>query len=176
MRVPVSLVLMCSWHRQIMDGLDAPNPNWIGVVRGSSEDTLINVRVGAHLGMPFGVVGDAVDQFIAELNAHLIVMDRAIPAKAELSANQLDAVLRLCAWAHAKWVRIHPFINGNGRTARLWANFIAMRYGIPPFVTLRPRPGSDAYTAAAIAALRDDDWTASVPMMHDLYFAYVRSL
>jgi Fic family protein len=53
-------------------------------------------------------------------------------------------------------VRIHPFANGNGRTARLWANFIAMRYGLPPFVTLRPRPGDD-YGAAAAAAM-DGDW------------------
>jgi len=53
-------------------------------------------------------------------------------------------------------VRIHPFANGNGRSARLWANFIAMRYGLPPFVTLRPRPGND-YGAAAAAAM-DGNW------------------
>lgn len=51
--------------------------------------------------------------------------------------------------------RIHPFANGNGRTARLWANAIAMRFGLPPFVRIRPRPGG-AYGRAAAAAMTGD--------------------
>lgn len=50
-------------------------------------------------------------------------------------------------------MRIHPFANGNGRTARLWANAIAMRYGLPPFVRLRPRPDF-GYEAASGEAMR----------------------
>jgi Fic family protein len=53
-------------------------------------------------------------------------------------------------------VRIHPFANGNGRTAREWANWAAMRYGLPPFVRLRPRPKGLAYAAAAHASMRGD--------------------
>jgi hypothetical protein len=52
-------------------------------------------------------------------------------------------------------VRIHPFANGNGRTARLWANFLATRYGLPPFVRLRPRP-DDGYADAGINAMKGD--------------------
>jgi hypothetical protein len=36
--------------------------------------------------------------------------------------------------AHTRWVEIHPFVNGNGRTARMWANWILVRYGVPAFV------------------------------------------
>ena len=50
-------------------------------------------------------------------------------------------------------VRIHPFANGNGRTARLWANFLALRYGLPPFIRLRPRP-DDGYGDAGNEAMR----------------------
>ena len=50
---------------------------------------------------------------------------------------------------------MHPFANGNGRTARLLANAIALRYGLPPFVRLRPRPGL-GYPAAAEASMRGD--------------------
>ena len=46
----------------------------------------------------------------------------------------------LAGGAHAEWVRIHPFANGNGRTARLWANYLLVRYGLIPVVRLRPRP------------------------------------
>ena len=56
---------------------------------------------------------------------------------------------------HAEWVRIHPFANGNGRTAQLWANNIALRYGVPPFIRLRPRPNS-GYAAAGDKAMQGD--------------------
>lgn len=71
-------------------------------------------------------------------------------------------MIDLSAWAHAEWVRMHPFANGNGRTARIWANAILMRYGLPPAVRLRPRPGG-AYGLAGAAAM-EGDWrpTAAV--------------
>lgn len=58
-------------------------------------------------------------------------------------------MLTLCAYAHGEWIRIHPFANGNGRTARLWANWCALRYGVPPFVKLKPRPEGDLYATAS---------------------------
>jgi Fic family protein len=39
--------------------------------------------------------------------------------------------VKLAAQAHFKLVDIHPFIDGNGRTARLLMNFILMKYGYP---------------------------------------------
>lgn len=67
-------------------------------------------------------------------------LDNMIPPDTEPNADQTAAIVAVYAWAHAEWVRIHPFANGNGRTARLWANSLAMRYGLPPFAGLRPRP------------------------------------
>jgi len=66
----------------------------------------------------------------------------------ELDTDGLNAILELAAWAHAEWVRIHPFANGNGRTARLWANSIMLRYSLPPVVRLRPRPNGGYGDAA----------------------------
>ena len=39
--------------------------------------------------------------------------------------------VRFAAQAHFKLVDIHPFIDGNGRTARLLMNFVLMKYGYP---------------------------------------------
>jgi Fic family protein len=45
--------------------------------------------------------------------------------------------VELAALAHHRLVAIHPFIDGNGRTARLVMNLILMRSGYPPTVIQR---------------------------------------
>lgn len=42
-------------------------------------------------------------------------------------------IVRACL-LHGEFVKVHPFINGNGRTARLLLNFELMKYGYPPIV------------------------------------------
>lgn len=53
------------------------------------------------------------------------------------SQPQLHPV-SLAAAAHYKLVSIHPFIDGNGRTARLLMNCLLMMHGYPPAI-IRPR-------------------------------------
>jgi Fic family protein len=49
-------------------------------------------------------------------------------------------------------VRTHPFANGNGRTARLWAIWVAVRYGLP--ATVHPAQAPPAgQQAAAFASM-----------------------
>ena len=40
----------------------------------------------------------------------------------------------VAALLHAEFVKIHPFIDGNGRTARLLMNFETMKNGYPPII------------------------------------------
>lgn len=40
--------------------------------------------------------------------------------------------IELAAWTHAEFVRIHPFIDGNGRTSRQIMNYQLMIGGFPP--------------------------------------------
>jgi Fic family protein len=51
-------------------------------------------------------------------------------------AQALHPVER-AALAHHRLVAIHPFIDGNGRTARLLMNLLLMRDGYPPTIILR---------------------------------------
>ncbi|GHU07508.1 cell division protein Fic [Spirochaetia bacterium] len=46
------------------------------------------------------------------------------------------SIVELAAWIHYKIVYIHPFIDGNGRTARLLMNLILIQNGYPPAVIL----------------------------------------
>jgi len=54
-----------------------------------------------------------------------------------LAEEKHNNPIELAALAHHRLVAIHPFIDGNGRTARLVMNLILMRAGYPPTVIQR---------------------------------------
>ncbi|MBD5136939.1 MAG: Fic family protein [Lachnospiraceae bacterium] len=49
----------------------------------------------------------------------------------EMKSKELNTI-ELAAWTHAEFVRIHPFIDGNGRTSRLIMNYQLMVNGYLP--------------------------------------------
>lgn len=54
--------------------------------------------------------------------------------------------LELAAWTHAEFVRIHPFVDGNGRTSRLLMNYQLMAKGFLP-VSVDKEKRLDYYNA-----------------------------
>lgn len=52
-------------------------------------------------------------------------------------ANPTDHPVAQAAKAHFHLVSIHPFVDGNGRTARLVMNLILMKHGYPPTIILK---------------------------------------
>ncbi len=143
------------WHRAIMEGLTFEKPEMAGGYRGDAG-LPYNVRVGPNWGTPVEKVAIELRDFEGTLATLIARLDENMPVGAELNDKKIEAVLTACAWVHAEWVRIHPFVNGNGRIARIWANVIAMRYGLPPFVRLRPRPDGSQYAQAGAAAMQGD--------------------
>lgn len=151
------------WHRELYAEIAAPHPYYAGEVRDSDprfpELIGYEVRVGPSTGTRSAQVPAALADFQVSAQTVARTLDAAISARADPSTmrpQELHGVLTYCANLHGVWVRIHPFANGNGRTARLWANWAALRYGLPPFVRIRPRPAGDAYAAAAYASMRGD--------------------
>lgn len=59
--------------------------------------------------------------------------------------TNLNAI-ELAAWTHAEFVRIHPFIDGNGRTGRLPMNYQLMLHGFLP-VSVDKNTRLDYYNA-----------------------------
>lgn len=150
------------WQTIIMRGLKAQDKRFVGAFRGESGLENVAVRVGPNYGVDPADVAESLKQFEAKLQALVAELDGVLPPSQEPNADQLAAIVDLCAWAHSEWVRIHPFANGNGRTARLWANSLAMRYGLPPFIRLRPRPNASYGQAGAKAMKGDWKPTATV--------------
>ena len=154
------------WQRRFMQGLNG-EPRYVGAFRGEPGLERTGVRIGKYLGTPAASVSIELNRFQARLQAAVAQLDRTIREGKKLNTDECDAVIDICAWAHAEWVRIHPFANGNGRTARLWANFLAVRYGLPPFIRLRPRP-DDGYEEAGAQAMQGN-WKPAATVLRRMF-------
>jgi fido (protein-threonine AMPylation protein) len=152
-RARPTLALARMWHALMMKGLTVPKPQMVGRFRGETGLENCNVAIGKHRGVNSKMVVRTLAAFVTELQTRVAQLDRLVPSGAFPSGQQMAQVIDLAAWTHAEWVRIHAFANGNGRIARLWANFIVRRYGLPFFVRLRPRPGL-GYNEAGEMAMR----------------------
>ncbi len=159
------------WQSLLMKNLTVPDARFVGAFRGEPGLEKIQVRIDVHYGVDAAEVAEELAGFERKLHALLRELDAMLPIGQEPDADQLAAVVDLCAWVHAEWVRIHPFANGNGRTARLWANFIAMRYALPPFIRLRPRPNF-GYGDAGAKAMQGD-WKPTAVVFRRLLDAFL---
>jgi Fic/DOC family protein len=157
-----SLDLVREWHRQAMNGLDVPDTAYVGRFRGE-PGVHVDVSIGAAEGVAYQKVKAQLEDFERRMQSAVAALDGHYPDGAQLDTDAIAAVAELAGWAHAEWVRIHPFANGNGRTARMWANFLLQRFGLPPVMRLRPRPQGD-YTAAGARAMAGD-WRPTVTLI-----------
>lgn len=162
------------WQTLSMKDLKVPGARLLTAFRGEPGLENVQVRVGAHYGVDAAGVAGALAEFETKLRVLVAELDAILPSGNEPNADQLAAIVDLCAWVHAEWVRIHPFANGNGRTARLWANSIAMRYGLPPFIRLRPRPNS-GYAEAGAKAMQGD-WEPTAIVFRGLLDSFLAEL
>ena len=99
-----------------------------------------------------------VDAFFKDFNAKLNSLESSFPTDGSRppTFDEVSGVVELTAWAHGEWIQIHPFANGNGRTARLLANYVLIRFGFGPALTIRPRP-DQPYGATARASMKERD-------------------
>ncbi len=147
-----------NWHRVLYAGVPLPVSYYAGEVRDSDPrfPELIDyeVQVGRLRGVPAARVPGELETLQTRARNAIAGPDGAMPVRqTPATPLELRAVLLLAANLHGEWVRIHPFANGNGRIARLWVIWVAARYGLPPFIRLKPRPAGLPYAAAALASM-----------------------
>lgn len=157
-RDPPSFAMAQDWHRAVYAGVSLPVPYYAGEVRDSDRrfPELIDyeVQIGRLRGVPAARVPDELSDLETRARNAVIGPDGAIlVGRPPASPLELRSVLLLAANLHGESVRIHPFANGNGRIARLWVIWVAARYGLPPFIRLKPRPAGVSYAAAALASM-----------------------
>lgn len=163
---PLTAELVKRWHVQMYDGIPVPTEVYLGRFRGDSghpwlidaENGIIGGRRGVRSYMVFGAVEGLFERAQADIIA--LVLDESVSVKRDMEA------LRIAAYLHGEWVRIHPFVNGNGRTARLLVLWVLARFGIAPLLPVRPRP-ANPYGSVADASMAGD---------HEPFELYLRDL
>jgi len=156
-----TIALAQGWHRSVYASVQLPEPYYAGEIRDSDpqfpELVGYEVQVGGVLGTPSKDVPAELAQLETRIQTVCARLDAAIPGGGPPTDDvTLHAVVATCGYVHGEWVRIHPFANGNGRIARLWTTWIGLRYGLPPFIQIKPRPGGQPYAAAGAASMRGD--------------------
>ena len=124
----LDLATFADIHRAMFGGLF---PQFAGKLRGTAPDVYRNVT--------FGLVhrGTHADDVVQECTKLFVWVESAIVKLDELQhamdAEEFsDEVLKVAAYVHCRVVQIHPFVNGNGRTARVCIDYFAARYGFQP--------------------------------------------
>lgn len=113
-RHTVSEVLIRSLQQLVVKETD---PHWAGKYRDSN----VIITGSDHTPPDASTVSGMMADLIKWVNAH----------KRKLHPLELSALL------HHKFVYIHPFFDGNGRTARLLMNLILMQKGYPLVMILK---------------------------------------
>lgn len=89
--------------------------------------------------------------------------------------------IELAAWTHAEFVRIHPFLDGNGRTSRLLMNYQLLSRGFLP-VSIAKENRLNYYNALDLYAThgKPDDFVEMLAVLEekqlDKYLAHTQEL
>jgi hypothetical protein len=165
---------LCRWHARLYTGCEVPVAGYVGHFRGDpTVPELIGYEVGLgprlkdgnleKMGVWARLVSNEMGAVLAGLNAVFAELDVRLPVgKPPTTPDEILAMISFAALAHGECLRVHPFANGNGRIARLLVAFICLRYGLPMFLHVKPRPESDDYIRASRDSMgRPPDFAAN---------------
>jgi hypothetical protein len=165
------------WHQRMLEGVEVPSDAYRGGYRGESHPDLRNYAVAVQgiPAVPPKDVSGQLTKLMTWLRNEIRALDRMNDvisrAEGDRKKRQLELdkeVVRVAAGLHGEWVRIHPFVNGNGRTARMWVLWVTSRYGLRPLLPLRPRP-SAPYGDVARASLATGEHSTTTTYLLQLY-------
>lgn len=110
-------------------------PFWKDAITSEGQSTRSQIKIGEYKEFPNSVIqanGEifeyASPQETPILMAELLQWYNDEVTKGEFSAIELAALL------HYRYIRIHPFDDGNGRVARLLVNYVLYYNDLPPVI------------------------------------------
>lgn len=112
----------------------------------------IEVNVSDHLPPKYYLLPQIVDNYCQDLKVRL----KHLPALNK--PGFVKELISLIAWAHHRFLWIHPFKDYNGRIARLLINVILLNLNLPPIeLKVDTKNGRRKYIAALKKADKGDD-------------------
>lgn len=108
-------------------------PFWKEAQTADGQETRREIKVGNYKAYPNSVrlSNGELFEYASPTDTPILMHELLDWYKAEES--KLHPVT-LAAMFHYKFVRIHPFDDGNGRIARLLMNYVLLRNGLPPVI------------------------------------------
>lgn len=120
------------------------------------------VAVGAISGAHSSKVEARMQELLSECGGWFRTANQASgPESAILFAVSLSYVL-------GEFIRIHPFVNGNGRLSRLIWYWCCRRMMVSPMVQIHPRPPGPQYSSLMASCMAGDDNPLAIAILRAL--------
>lgn len=97
-----------------------------------------DVRVGSAKGLPAAKVSEAVHFIINEYESNFQIIQRLTTPSVKIERIAFSTAVLI-----GKFIRVHPFLNGNGTISRLLIRCALMRFNYTFDMRLTPRPDGD---------------------------------
>lgn len=110
-------------------------PYQVDALTPNGQPTKKWIQIGQYKSSPNNVVTvtGEIFYFATPEETPSMMHDLLAWYRSEKEKNELHP-LQLAALFHYRFIRIHPFDDGNGRTARILMNFILLQHRLPPVI------------------------------------------
>lgn len=143
-------------------------------IAGKLRDENLEIAHSSHLPAHFSKVSKLMDILDIELKEFLKKLDISEGVILnitndfnEKTIEEIEKVVRLSAWIHHQITYIHPFREGNGRTARLAGNLILERYGLVGISIKMEKENKNEYCNALAQIDKISDYEPLVSLISD---------
>ncbi len=145
--------ICCHWHRT-MFARHVPLSYYAGNYRqvDPSRPCLdVNVWVAGQKGADASEVPETMRLHFEQVRRILTALEVQWPSMSAQDRAKRCAVT--LGYAIGQFIKVHPFVNGNGRTSRLLWAWGLIRFNVPPQVRIRTRPENPKYAQVMAQAM-----------------------
>ncbi|MBY0424261.1 MAG: Fic family protein, partial [Cytophagales bacterium] len=124
-------------------------PCWKDAITPNGQSTRRLIKVGDYKEFPNSVrlSNGELFEYASPMDTPILMGELIQWFREESSKKELHPVV-LAALFHYKFVRIHPFDDGNGRISRLLMNYVLFKNDLPPIVIKSEEPEKRKYLLA----------------------------
>ncbi len=143
-------------------------------IAGKFRDENLEITDSRHLPPHHSEVSKKMALVDEELAARILALKEAEgtlmdidTVSVEVANEKVERIVDTASWIHHQITFVHPFREGNGRTARLSANLILERYGLVGISIKMEKENKNRYRAALAQADATNDLEPLKAIIYD---------